>query len=334
MSRYSITPAEAIALRKRLLDEPVFREEFIKMEPVQDMVNDRLISVRFPKTHAKYVKMKEENGQKIYEIVCFALRKNPTEVNLTELDDEDFEGEEDTSVKKDSIRLDQHFWDDVRNVVEARISDWNLSSKLKTIIEAYQSGDAEPLYGLIKPICASRLWRILSSNEEGVIHDMVSLISQKLSSSGLLDSINYPGALPFYIYRIADTLFRKQSICKITECFPNSEFGTDDYDPKKVGYAHLTMVADEVRLVNLFGDSWYQWTLQEPFCDAVIKEYNPYSKNPCYQPSKVKNLAIAAVIDTVLAQLKAEKGVGGKFPARNPKVNYNQTDKGVMSVCS
>ena len=107
---YSITPAEAITLKERLLNEPEFRQEFIEMDPVQDMVNDRLHSVRLQKTNAEYVRMKEENEQKIYEIVCFTLRKSPTDLDIVS-EDEDFDEEKKTS--EESIRLDKYFWSDV-----------------------------------------------------------------------------------------------------------------------------------------------------------------------------------------------------------------------------
>lgn len=336
MSFYPISPSEASLLKERLLVDPEFKEEFIKMKPVQEIVDDLLTSVRLPKTHATYLKKRNENEQKVYEIVCFTLRKKTIDIDIKELEKEEDDVEEENPLleEKEAIRLDDHFWHDVRNVVQARASQWNLSSKLKQVIEAYKNGDAEPLKRYIDPICASRLWKILSSNDEGVVQDMVDMVCRKLSSSNLLNNINYPGALPYYIFKTVNSLFNKYPVCNITECFPNSEYGTPDYDPKKVGYAHLTLKAYEERLINLLGYGWYQWYLQDPFCDSVVEQYQPYAKNPSYASSAAKNRIIENEVNNVLSQLKEQFKIGRRFPASGPSVEYNKTDSAGNSEIS
>lgn len=296
-----IQKEEAATLKERLLNDPDFRDGFFAMEPFRELVSLilRARSLEDTEAHRSYA------SQKAYEIVFYDLSR-PDGI----------------------IRCDTRFWKDVQRVVTAKYDGWMTREEGSRIIDdVINRRDITRLQALVKGICESRLYEILSTWDKALLDEMVNMtLGMYLDKDcALLKRIESPGAIKGNIKTTVHTLFLKWQQAKITEAFENP-------NGKDCGYAHLTMTVKEGKLKEYFGTQWYELAIRIPFRSSVEAYYDPYGTNPGYQESTEKNNAIEDGLKKLFRDLKALKGIRGDFPASCPEVSYNRTPEPWMEI--
>ena len=296
-----ITEEEALALKDRILHDSAFRDELFMMAPIGNLISLILRSRSIADTEPN----RRSAFQKIYEILCYDL-----------------------SSPDGKIRCDTRFWKDVERVVCAKYDGWLTMDEGRRIIEdMICRRDVSRFKNLVNDICESRLYKILSIYDKSLLAEMVDMVVEKYACDdyALLKAVRNPGKLKGHIKKTVYNLFLKWQVAKITEAFENP-------NGKDCGYAHLSMTVKESKLIEYFGQLWYELTMKIPFRSSVERYYDPYGESPCYRESAEKNDAIAEDLRRLFLELKASKGIGGDFPAGDPEVSYNKTFEPGMEI--
>lgn len=288
-------------LISQLLHDPEFRNPFLSIDKVKDIVLTQVTAKSPRYSLSQYAKAE----QKVYEIARYVLGRAPEDIRMD---------------------TESHFWHDLDEYVTARFGGWVTNAEACEIIdEVINEGIVKRFLTMLRPLCASILYKRFHVNDSDLLEEIVQIGYTMCieNNAAFLRGINDRGAVRKYIKTSLERLFLKWETVRITEPFPHP-------NGKECGYAHLTLGISSSRLTSLYGENWYERTTRIAFRDAIERFYHPYDAKTSYANVAQKNLSIQKELDELFLSLKTEQGMGETFPAKTESLSYNKTEENYM----
>ena len=289
-----MTIEEAHELKRRLLNDPDFMDEFIAMDGFKAII-EIIRQARFKRNLTD--EEKKRISHKAYEIICHEL-----------------------SDPNGRIRCNSNFWNDAAEEVRVKYGYWLTPEEGMEIIDrVIKLRNYDELMNIIKSVCITRLRKLMNRLDEDMVDEMMmrTLNHYLEDDCRRIRSINNPGALRSHITSTVCHLYNKHNEARITESFPNP-------NKRDCGYAHLSMVISMGKMIEYLGEEWYESSIQDPFRSSVEQQYDPYSVNPSYINVASKNRNIEKSLDDLFQALIPQKANKDEFPVREVSVSYDR----------